>query len=332
MAITKTFRGGVGGASSGENTLDGQFAIEGDVLRLPTEPSIPKTRFQDYVMVLYGEKKIGKTSMIARFPNTLSLMFEPGGKALSILQEPMEDWKKFRDTLVVLEGSQGDQYATIAVDTVDYAYEMCFKYMCKKLVINHPTDENDYGKSWGLIEKEFKECMLRLLNLGKGVVFISHATEAEIKTRNQGNFTRVVPTMAKQAAKFFTAAADILAYYGYYGDDRFLVIRGNDNIQAGCRLENNFVLKGWVPKELPPFPDDDSLFHELEAYFNAADADEEVNKFVHAIPMGKSADASYRNLMRAFHNFQVESYEEVRGIPTILDTNAALKPVYSKRS
>lgn len=322
------------------NTSEVKKVVPIDVgtLQLPTEKSAVKGSLQDYVILMYGEKKIGKTTFAARFPNAIFLMFEPGGKSLALYQEQMESWTKFVKYVTLLESSAGDEYSTIIIDTVDIAYDMCFDYMCKKMAITHPTDENDYGKSWGLIEKEFKFQMNKLLNLGKGVIFISHAKEQEIKTRLQGTFTRVVPTVPTQAARYFTGTADILAYYGYYGDDRYLVIKGNDNIQAGCRLEHNFLLKepqleitteNVIPDEYVNFDYAGKSLPEIEQYLDWLEIHKSLMvrelKYVSAIPMGASPDESYQNTMLAFYNRQTQAYEEVRGVPTLHDPNAAIK-------
>ena len=55
-------------------------------LTLPTEKSKPSSRLGDYTWLIYGAKKIGKTSLVAQFPETLILSFEPGTKALEVFQ------------------------------------------------------------------------------------------------------------------------------------------------------------------------------------------------------------------------------------------------------
>lgn len=211
----------------------------GPALALPSTLSEPKADLLDYSLLVYGEKKIGKTSLISQFPKAFFLMCEPGGKSLRIFQKPVAKWQDLVGYINLLEKG-GHGFRTVVVDTVDKCYERCWEYMLVKLCITHPHDENDYGKSWGLIEAEFVRQMTRLLNLPMGVVFISHATEKKVKRLDGEEFDRIEPTMANQANKFLTGIIDTWAYYGYADGKRVLVLDGDDYIGAGTRLQENF--------------------------------------------------------------------------------------------
>jgi hypothetical protein len=240
---------------------------------LPSELSVPLEHFSDYITLIYGEKKVGKTSLAARFPNTLFLMCEPGGKALRIYQQPITSWQDFVASVDALKADK--RFNTVVVDTVDVAYAMCFDFMCKKMAIVHPGDESDYGKSWGMISKEFQRQFNRLFQTGKGVILTSHATWQEIKSRRTESYFRLVPTMPGQANAYLTAVVDIWGCYTYAGKDRYLILRGDEQISAGCRLEEQFRTVKGEP--------------------------------VVAIPMGTSADAAYKNVMTAFNNKQKDT-------------------------
>lgn len=244
---------------------------------LPTERSKPADSLRDYVWLLYGEKKIGKTTLAAQFPNAFFLMFEPGGRALEIFQESVTEWTQFVGFVDALE-EEPERFDTVVVDTVDLAYEACFDYMCTKLAITHPHDENDYGKSWGQIEKEFITQVNRLMALPSGTIFISHAKTREVRTRKGGEFDRVETSMAKQAQRHLEGVVDIWAYYGYSDTERRLLVQGSDYIGAGNRLQQRFQT-----------PNGERLV---------------------SIPMGDSAEEAFRNVQRAFNNKQKEVGEE----------------------
>jgi hypothetical protein len=269
------------------------------MLQLPTELSVPSANLRDYVLLIYGEKKIGKTSLCARFPNTLFLMFEPGTKALRILGMAVPSWETFIKIIDLLHSDAGQRYDTVVVDTVDIAYELCQSYVCTKAGVDHPHDANDFGKTWQAITQEFTKQMGRLLNLGKGVIVLSHGEEVNIPTRTQGTYCKIMPTMATKAAKYFAGIADVIAYYGYYDTVRYLVIAGSDYIQAGSRVEENF---------------------------RTVDG-----RRISAIPMGTSADEAYENILLAFDNKQVDPCDHVSGVPTLSDPTVALKPTPEKR-
>jgi hypothetical protein len=218
--------------------------------------------------LFFGDKKIGKTSLAAQFPDALFLMTEPGARALPVYQISILDWRMFRDTLKLLRTSEGQRFKTIVVDTVDLLFKMAETFACQKLGIAHPSEE-DWGRGWSAVRDEFTAQMQVLLNIGKGVILISHATEREIKTRSGTKYDRIQPTMSNQARDIVEGMVDIWAYYTYEGTQRVLQIRGDEHIMAGNRLQENFRYNG---------------------------------KEVREIHMGASAEEAYRNLVACFNN------------------------------
>ena len=65
-------------------------------LELSRTKSKPKPNIEDYSLLLYGRPKVGKTSFAAEFDSPIFLMCEPGGKALSIYQNAVENWEMFK--------------------------------------------------------------------------------------------------------------------------------------------------------------------------------------------------------------------------------------------
>ena len=238
---------------------------------LPDKPSVPAKDLTAYTLLIYGEKKIGKTSLAAHFPDALFLMFEPGGKALEIYQRPVNSWAEFVAYVDLLE--KDTKFRTIVIDTVDIAYRQCFEAMCRKMAIQHPSDENDFGKSWGVIETEFGKQMTRLSHV-KGVLLLSHATVSEIKSRTGEAFQYLEPSMPKQALRYVTGVVDVWAYYGYLGKERRLLIQGDEFLGAGNRLQETGKFR--TPE----------------------------GKAIVSIPMGTSSAQAYRNLVAAFDGKQ----------------------------
>lgn len=231
---------------------------------LPTERSVPKKKLSDYIILLYGQEKIGKTSWCAQFPKALVLLFEPGGKDLSIYEKNILNWAHFKGVLKRIE--KDDSFHNVAFDTADVAYLMCEEKKCDDLGISDPSEEG-YGKGWREIKKEFYRSILRLTKAGKGVIFTSHATEKQVKTMD-GEVDRIVPTMSKQAREILEPLVDIWVYYRYRkttSGEREFVIRGSDSISAGTRTENHF-------------------------------------KGLSRIPAGKTAKEAYDNFVAAFEN------------------------------
>ena len=233
---------------------------------LPTEKSKPHTSVGDYTILLFGEKKIGKTMLSAQFPDAFHCMWEPGGKALELYQHEFTDWGTFKKAVTKLRKDK--RFKTVVIDTVDLAFKAADAYACMKLAIDDPSEE-DWGRGWRAIRKEFEREIHRLLSAGKGVVFISHSMEREIKSRRGGSHDRVVSTMPKQAGDCIEGLVDIWACFTYDGDKRVLVIGGDEDITAGHRLDGRFQWQG---------------------------------KPLRHVGMGASAEEGYRNFTEAFAN------------------------------
>ena len=249
---------------------------------LPTHVSAPASHIGDYSILLYGEKKIGKTSLVSKFDKAFFLMFEPGGKALSVYQKPVNSWLEFKKYVSLLQ--KDTTFRTIVIDTVDIAYRMCVDYICQKLVIEHLSEE-DWGRGWEAARNEFDTEIGKLLKTGKGIMFISHAAEKEIKTRTGDKYHRISPTMAGQARDILEGIVDIWMYYGYESKSRYLWVEGNDHIGAGHRLETRFKYTDGSP--------------------------------ISEINMGKNPTEAHENFIKAFNN-QLQKGEDKKVVRKVL--------------
>jgi len=279
MALIKRIQAGKAAAPPPKPKLD---------LSLPTEVNEPSDNIADYSVLIYGAKKIGKTSLCARFPNTFFMACEPGTKGLKVFTRPVRNWEEFLGYVDLLEKDK--RFRTVVVDTIDLAYEYAFDYICRKKMIGHPSEEDDFGATWKEITAEFRKGVLRLIMMNKGVVFTSHDVEKEIELRDGTKIDRVQPTMAKSAMSVVEALVDIIMNYAYDGSKRILRLDGRQDLVAGNRAEQHFIRKG--------------------GDYNAP------GDRVLTVSMGKTAEESYENLMAAFTNQQDSSDVTIQSSPS----------------
>lgn len=235
-------------------------------LSLPVEFSEPSDSLGDYSWLIFGAKKIGKTRLSAQFPDSFHMMTEPGGKAVRLRQRPIVRWSDFTGYVKLLDKDK--TFKTQIIDTADILFQLCSDDVCRKRGIDHPSDE-EWGKGWAAVRNEFTKWIQRLMGNGKGTIFISHATEREIKRRSGGSYHSIQPTLSGQARDILEGMVDIFAYFDYKEDQRVLTIRGDETIAAGNRLDEHFMWKG---REVPQ------------------------------IPMGRTAAEGYANLVACFNN------------------------------
>lgn len=243
---------------------------------LPRKPSQVITDIREASWLIHGEKKIGKTSMLAEEEDSYFMEWDPPQKGLSILQTHMPDWPTFLAYLAEIEklAQTGKcPYKTIVQDGTDVMYEISFRWKCKQLGIEHPHDEGDYGKSWGEIRWEFTSAIQRLLALpGVSCRFICHSSWQEIKTRDGSKQEKLVPLLKGQAEEVLIGRVDIWSAYCYAGNERVLVVVGDESTGAGHRFDKQFRT-----------PD---------------------GRQIKEIPLGNSAKQAYANVLQAWNNKQ----------------------------
>lgn len=266
-------------------------------LSLPDEVNQPSDSLADYSVLIYGAKKIGKTSLCARFPDTFFMACEPGTKGLKVYTRPVRNWDEFIGYIDLLEKDK--RFKTVVVDTIDMAYEYAFSYICKKKMINHPHEEDDYGATWKEITEAFRGAVLRLISLPKGVIFTSHDVEKEIELRDGSKIDRVQPTMAKSAMGVVEALVDIIFNYSYDGSKRIIRLDGRQDLVAGNRVEEHFIKKGG---------------------YCTTPGDRVVT-----VSMGNTAEEAYLNLMDAFNNKQESVDVTLQSSPSGLVKRKAVK-------
>jgi hypothetical protein len=234
---------------------------------LPTEQTEPVTTLSSALIFIFGERKIGKTSLAAQFPNALVLAFETGYKGLRVYKSDIADWTSAKLALRAIKKDKS--FKTIVVDTGDLAYKYAEAAACKKLGIDDPSEE-EWGRGWRAVRKEFEGWLTSLTATGKGVIVLSHSHEQEVRQRGGVTYDRIMPTMAKAAREIVEGMVDVWAYYQYDGTRRVLTILGDDHIAAGHRFGERFR----TPEGLR----------------------------VRQIDMGESEQEAYRNFVACFSN------------------------------
>jgi hypothetical protein len=201
------------------------------------------------------------------FPKAMFLFCEPGGKALSVYGRAVKNWKELKGYVRLI--CKDKTFENVVVDTADYAYEYCSDYVCKKMGIDHPSDEA-WGKGWKAVKAEIAGEVNRLLHSGKGVIFISHSRDEEVKKSDGDTYNKTASTLPGQAKDLLEGLVDIWAYYTYHREERVLIIRGDDYVDAGHRVEGRFNYPDGTP--------------------------------IKRIPMGSTKEEAYKNFVSAFEN------------------------------
>jgi len=214
-------------------------------ISLPTEKKEVSNNVEDSLIFLYGPPKIGKSTFCSKIEDALFISTEPGLKFLSVLAVDCNSWQDFQAIVDSLENSH-DRYSCFVIDTVDILQKFCSAYVCENRNIDHPSDQ-EWGKGWEALSREWSHWLIKLAALGKGVIFIGHAQEKEVKSRGM-TITKIVPSMPNAGFKVINAMVDFILFAGFESkkikkdgktkrvEHRVLYTKATEGIEAGDRL------------------------------------------------------------------------------------------------
>jgi hypothetical protein len=203
-----------------------------------------------YSVFFYGEPKSGKTTTAAKFPNSLLLAFEKGYSAIpGVMAQPINSWSEFRQVLRQLKTEEAKAvYATIIIDTADIAYDYVSKYICDNAKrpdggfgVDNISDI-PFGKGYGLVSQEFDECLRSIVQMGYGLVLISHATDKAFASETGQEYNKIVPTLDKRANNVIARMCDLIGYTRSVPDETgnekvLMFLRGTSRYEAGSRFK-----------------------------------------------------------------------------------------------
>ncbi len=214
-----------------------------DIDLLSIEPHKVSRDMRGYSVFFFGEPKSGKTTIASKFPNSLLLAFEKGYNALAgVRAQPINSWAEFLKVIRQLKDEKvKETFETVIIDTTDIAYDYCQKYICS----NHGVDtigDIPFGKGYILTGSEFDEKLRSIVQMGYGIVLISHATDKTFKDEAGNEYNKIVPTLDKKANNIVARMADIIGYSRTVTDadgnnKTLLFMRGTQRFEAGSRFK-----------------------------------------------------------------------------------------------
>jgi hypothetical protein len=219
---------------------------------LPTAPERGNVEWWRKKSILYGQAKVGKSTLIAELDpeNTLFLATEPGHDHLEIMRWPVNRWEHFEE--------QGKApYKLLAIDTVDELARMCGEAALQGLAgqkgstvdpkgFMHASDF-EYGKGWDAIADEFRRKVAGITRMGMGVVFISHEKETTVELANGATVLQKSPDVGiKSLRKWLLGYVDFIFHCE--------ISRGGGHI-VRAQPTANILAGGRVPKGGEQLPD-----------------------------------------------------------------------------
>lgn len=244
---------------------------------LDIKPHQVSRDLRGYSVFLYGAPKTGKTTIACQFPGALLLAFEKGYSTIAgVLAQPINSWSEFKKLFVEFKDpAVKERYQTIVIDTADIAYSYCEKYICTRESDAKHSYQNvadiPYGKGYSMAMDEFDECIRKILQLGYGLVIISHDQDKTMKNENGEEYNQIIPTLDKRARLVCERTCDIIGYCREVEDQE-----GHKTVRMFMRETSRYV----AGSRFKYTPDSIELSYDnlVKAIADAIDEQERVSK------------------------------------------------------
>ena len=244
---------------------------------LDIKPHQVSRDLRGYSVFLYGAPKTGKTTIACQFPGALLLAFEKGYSTIGgVLAQPINSWSEFKKLFVEFKDpAVKERYQTIVIDTADIAYSYCEKYICTRESDAKHSYQNvadiPYGKGYSMAMDEFDECIRKILQLGYGLVIISHDQDKTMKNENGEEYNQIIPTLDKRARLVCERTCDIIGYCREVEDQE-----GHKTVRMFMRETSRYV----AGSRFKYTPDSIELSYDnlVKAISDAIDEQERVSK------------------------------------------------------
>ena len=244
---------------------------------LDIKPHQVSRDLRGYSVFLYGAPKTGKTTIACQFPGALLLAFEKGFSTIGgVLSQPINSWSEFKKLFVEFKDpAVKERYQTIVIDTADIAYSYCEKYICTRESDAKHSYQNvadiPYGKGYSMAMDEFDECIRKILQLGYGLVIISHDQDKTMKNENGEEYNQIIPTLDKRARLVCERTCDIIGYCREVEDQE-----GHKTVRMFMRETSRYV----AGSRFKYTPDSIELSYDnlVKAIADAIDEQERVSK------------------------------------------------------
>lgn len=224
---------------------------------LPTKP-VPASKSNPKRMVIYGQAKIGKSSVLAQLPNNLIIDTEGGTEymdAMAVQARTVEDLGQIAQTIKEKNAEVGHNfYKYITIDTATRLEEICLPWAAKiyKSTVDptwNKTDVRDIG--FGAGYRVLYDCIERILKLFEDLcdTFIITCHTYEDVDGKSDAIQRTSLSLPKGVRKNVERFYDCIGYCYRKNKETHLSFVGGDTVTKGTRIdhlrEQDIVVAEW---------------------------------------------------------------------------------------
>lgn len=230
------------------------------------QPIVPKANLEDYIVTIYGQPKVGKTTLAFNIGKeqfgstneTLILGFEDGFKALTgAMAQSIKDWSHFLElSEELIEDKDELPFKLLVLDTIDGMASMASDYVVRR---ESKADQKRYrtikdipwGRGGEALRVEIQKAIERLQKAGYGLICITHNKEKKVEPKVGASYDTTTLSLDGKVLDVVKNISDFIVYLSVErekGKDkepkRFMYFRDESMFEAGSRFPK---IKAKVP-------------------------------------------------------------------------------------
>lgn len=215
-------------------------------ITLPVNP-VPATQANPKRVVIYGQAKIGKTSILAQLPSNLIIDTEGGSSymdAMAVQARTVQDLGNIVQAIRAKNEEAGKHfYKYITIDTATQLEDICLPWA--KQIYNQTvdpkwtgTDVRDIG--FGAGYRVLYDCIERIFKMFEDLcdTFIITCHTYEDVDGKTDAITQTSLSLPKGVRKYVERFYDCIGYTYRKDNETHLSFKGGDNILKGTRIKH----------------------------------------------------------------------------------------------
>lgn len=224
------------------------------MITLPTTKS-PPAQLSPNLTLLFGQSKIGKTSMIAQLEDCLLIDTEKGAGFVEAMRVEVGSLAELKEVSIALEKakSEGKMYKHIAIDTIDNIADWCDERVLYNY--NHPKNaappkmkanalaDIPYGGGYAASREMVMNIVLSFREFTNRLIIVGHRKQTIIG-ESKVEFASSSLDLTGKLKNHLCANADAIGYVHRDKEGNLLVsFKPSDELEAGSRCAH---LKGKI--------------------------------------------------------------------------------------